>query len=196
MKIKQEQIDAAFAAAGDNKEIIAVLESLFGKRETVKFKHYTDIKTYEDACEYLGINPLPEDCSCTFTSSVDYKPTSDEIAYAKLKIIAKAIRGGEDFSFKKAIENGKYYRPWWIVCSKKYFETQLTDEERERGFLFGGDANSGADAGFACADVYTAPSSTYAYIGSRLCFYDRERCEYFCKQFKELIAEFNFIGCE
>ena len=106
MKIKQEQIDAAFAAAGDNKEIIAVLESLFGKRETVKFKHYTDIKTYEDACEYLGINPLPEDCSCTFTSSVDYKPTSDEIAYAKLKIIAKAIRGGEDFSFKKAIENG------------------------------------------------------------------------------------------
>lgn len=196
MKIKQEQIDAAFAAAGDNKEIIAVLESLFGKRETVKFKHYTDIKTYEDACEYLGINPLPEDCSCTFTSSVDYKPTSDEIAYAKLKIIAKAIRGGEDFSFKKAIENGKYYRPWWIVCSKKYFETQLTDEERERGFLFGGSAYLGAGAGFACASVYVAPSYANAAFGSRLCFYDRERCEYFCKQFKELIAEFNFIGCE
>ena len=196
MKVKQEQIDAAFAAAGDNKEIIAVLESLFGKRETVKFKHYTDIKTYEDACEYLGINPLPEDCSCTFTSSVDYKPTSDEVAYAKLKIIAKAIRGGEDFSFKKAIENGKYYRPWWIVCSKKYFETQLTDEEIERGFRFGGYANNGAYAGFACADVHNAPSDTTATIGSRLCFYDRERCEYFCKQFKELIAEFNFIGCE
>lgn len=196
MKVKQEQIDAAFAAAGDNKEIIAVLESLFGKRETVKFKHYTDIKTYEDACEYLGINPLPEDCSCTFTSSVDYKPTSDEIAYAKLKIIAKAIRGGEDFSFKKAIENGKYYRPWWIVCSKKYFETQLTDEERERGFRFGGSTTGGAFARFACALVDNAPPATNASFGSRLCFYDRERCVYFCKQFKELIAEFNFIGCE
>ena len=39
MKVKQEQIDAAFVAAGDKKEIIAVLESLFGKRQTVTFKH-------------------------------------------------------------------------------------------------------------------------------------------------------------
>lgn len=39
-----------------------------------------------------------------------------------------------------------------------------------RGLLFGGYANDGAFAGFAYANSYSAPSNSYAYFGSRLCF--------------------------
>lgn len=39
-----------------------------------------------------------------------------------------------------------------------------------RGVFFGGSANNGAHAGLAFADANNAPSSTAAYIGSRLCF--------------------------
>ena len=196
MEISQKQIDAAFNAAKGNDSMTCVLEALFGKQKKARFASYKDIKSYEDACEYLNIEPLPDDCSCTFDSSVNYKPTADEVAYAKLKVIARALRGGEEFSYKKAIENGKYYYPWWYVCTKEYFEKNLSKEEKKRGFFFGGNADDGASAGFAYGYADGAPSYTYAYIGSRLCFYDRERCDYFCEQFKELIAEYNFIGCE
>ena len=73
---------------------------------------------------------------------------------------------------------------------------ELSEEYKKRGVFFGGNAYYGADAGFACAYAINAPSHTSAYIGSRLCFYDRERCNYFCEQFKELIVQYNFIGCE
>ena len=196
MEINQKQIDAAFKAANGNDAITSVLVAIFGAQKKSRFESYKDIKSYEDACEYLNIEPLPDDCSCTFDSSVDYKPTADEVAYAKLKVIARALRGGEEFSYKKAIENGKYYYPWWYVCTKEYYEKNLSKEEKKRAFLFGGLAGNGANAGFACGSAGDAPSNAYANIGSRLCFYDRERCEYFCEQFKELIAQYNFIGCE
>ena len=38
------------------------------------------------------------------------------------------------------------------------------------GVLFGGYANSGANAGLACASSSNAPSDTAASIGSLLCF--------------------------
>lgn len=40
----------------------------------------------------------------------------------------------------------------------------------ERGVLFGGNANSGAHAGFVCAYTHHTATSTNATIGSRLCF--------------------------
>lgn len=45
-----------------------------------------------------------------------------------------------------------------------------TSAEVLRGLLFGGNAHYGATAGFACAGSSNAPSNTYAYFGSRLCF--------------------------
>ena len=51
-----------------------------------------------------------------------------------------------------------------------YHYTNIPTAETLRGVLFCGDANCGAGAGFACADSINAPSNTYAYVGSRLCF--------------------------
>ena len=51
-----------------------------------------------------------------------------------------------------------------------YHYTNIPTSEALRGVLFGGAALNGADAGFGYAYSYSAPSTTTAYIGSRLCF--------------------------
>lgn len=51
-----------------------------------------------------------------------------------------------------------------------YFYTNATSSQGLRGVYFGGDASFGARCGFLSAYTYYAPSTTAAYIGSRLCF--------------------------
>lgn len=51
-----------------------------------------------------------------------------------------------------------------------YHYTNIPTAENLRGVLFGGSASRGAFSGFAFANSANAPSSSYAYIGSRLCF--------------------------
>ena len=51
-----------------------------------------------------------------------------------------------------------------------YFYTNVVSNTGQRGVLFGGDAGSGAYAGFSYANTNHAASGTYAVIGSRLCF--------------------------
>lgn len=49
---------------------------------------------------------------------------------------------------------------------------------RSRGVLFSGNANNGANAGFAFADSPNAPSSSTSNFGSHLCFRMSERQRY------------------
>lgn len=51
-----------------------------------------------------------------------------------------------------------------------YFYTNVASNTGQRGVLFGGYAYNGAYAGFSCANAYYAASTTYTYVGSRLCF--------------------------
>ena len=52
-----------------------------------------------------------------------------------------------------------------------YFYTDIpTSGEAQRGFLVGGAANFGANAGFGCAFTRNAPSYATTNFGSRLCF--------------------------
>ena len=51
-----------------------------------------------------------------------------------------------------------------------YYYTSIPTTETLRGVLFGAAANSGVNAGFACARSLGAPSGTPANVGSRLCF--------------------------
>ena len=55
-----------------------------------------------------------------------------------------------------------------------YFYTSIPESGvSERGVLFGGPANHGANAGFVCANTNNAASNANAAIGSRLCFYPK-----------------------
>lgn len=52
-----------------------------------------------------------------------------------------------------------------------YFYTNIpTSGTAERGVLFGGLANAGANAGFVCAYTAATASNANAYVGSRLCY--------------------------
>lgn len=51
-----------------------------------------------------------------------------------------------------------------------YHYTDIPSAVTLRGMFFSGAAYHGADGGFVCAASYGAPSVSYAYFGSRLCF--------------------------
>lgn len=81
------------------------LENEFGK-ETFIPKDYETIRTFDDACTKLGIDP-----ETVFSSS----DTLDEIAYKKLKVVAKAINNG----WVPNWNNGDEYKysPWFNLSS-------------------------------------------------------------------------------
>ena len=75
-------------------------EDFFSKRE------YSDIKTFEDACNELGIDPEEE-----FNSN----DLADEVAYKKLKIVAKAINQGWEPDWDNT--NQRKYWPYFKLSS-------------------------------------------------------------------------------
>lgn len=82
-----------------------VLEKTFSKQKLVGRK-FDEIRTFEDACEQIGVNPL------SVFSDID---TYDEIAYKKLKIIAKAINQGWTPDWSNT--NQKKWWPWFDLSS-------------------------------------------------------------------------------
>ena len=85
-------------------EVKSILEESFGK-DLFSGKITDRVKTYEDACEELGIKPLNEE------ELTDLGMTPDDIAYQKLKVIIKALNEGwEPDMFDSSI--CRYY-PWF-----------------------------------------------------------------------------------
>jgi len=82
-----------------------ILTETFGD-DLFKKRSYEDIKTFEDACEELGIDPE------TVTHKND---TSDEASYKKLKIVIRAINQGwvPDWSNKSQ----QKWWPWFNLSS-------------------------------------------------------------------------------
>jgi len=126
------------------------LTEAFGE-ECFKEKGFEDIKTFEDACTELRINPV------LVFNELD---SPDEIAYKKLKVIAKAINQGWTPDWSDS-DQYKYY-PWFRVLSSGF------------GFSFSDYDYTGTDAG----------------VGSRLCFESREKSDYAAAQFVDLYKEF------
>lgn len=121
------------------------------------------IKSFEDACNHLGINPndLPV---------VDMLPEKNRksiIAYYKLTIIIRALNEGWEPNFSDWNEY-KYYN--WFYIEKDR-------DKRSSGFRYN------------VADYASANSD----IGSRLCFKNKELARYAAEQFKELYREYLLI---
>jgi hypothetical protein len=121
------------------------------------------IDSFDKACEYLGEKNRDDNCHCE-GGNRHYKAIQSMF---KLVTIAEAWNKADNFTpdFSDTIQY-KYF-PWF--------------------------AYSRTDTGFASALTYSAASSTYTYIGSRLCFKTRERAEQFGKQFIDLWNDFLLI---
>jgi hypothetical protein len=81
------------------------LENEFGT-EFFQPTDFEEIKTFEDACAKLGVDPL------TVTNEAD---TADEKAYKKLKVIVKAINNGWQPDWNNTDQ--RKYRPWFRLSS-------------------------------------------------------------------------------
>ena len=183
------QIKERFAKGSD--EAKALLKDLFGEKffSRPTLDDHTTIKTYEDACEALGIEP------------VDFANLAvpDHIkALMKLETISRALWGKNWEPKPQAEWDGKtfFWFPWFCLYTKDEAERiRRNPEDYDCAALFGGLAVYGATAGFGYLSTINRPTYTLADIGVRLCQESKEKARYFANTFAELWVEylaFNF----
>lgn len=186
IEVTEKEVKAAFDAAKSD-EVKNVLAALFCKPEDrVKpsLDDYKSIKTYEDACEALGEEPVE--------GSIGDHVDKHIIALIKLETISRAL-WGKDWQPKPDPDGSKYfYYPWFALYTQSEMDSM---SEEDRGALLGALANVGASAGFGSLDANSRSSTSTAAIGFRLCQETEEKAKYFGIQFKEIWADylaFNF----
>lgn len=185
IEVTEKEVKAAFDAAKSD-EVKNVLEALFCKPEDrikPSLDDYKSIKTYEDACEALGEEPVGD-----LGDHVD----KHIIALIKLETISRAL-WGKDWQPKPDPDGSKYfYYPWFALYTQSEMDSM---SEEDRGALLGAHAFSGASAGFGSLGANSRSSSSVADVGFRLCQETEEKAKYFGVQFKEIWADylaFNF----
>lgn len=204
IQIEKEKLQAAYKdACGCVKD---AFEKLFGENvlETAKptLDDYKTIKSYEDACDVLGLSPILSEnrnkaLCAQFPDHYDFRQNMPKhiIALMKLEIISRAL-WGKSFEPEPDAEGNKiYWYPWFALYTKDEVD-RMSDEERKSlcGALFGGHAHCGANAGFGCLYAYRRSSNSDAHIGFRLCQETEEKAAYFGRQFIELWAEYLAYG--
>ena len=185
IEVTEKEVKAAFDAAKSD-EVKNVLAALFCKPEDrikPSLDDYKSIKTYEDACEALGEEPVGD-----LGDHVD----KHIIALIKLETISRAL-WGKDWQPKPDPDGSKYfYYPWFALYTQSEMDSM---SEEDRGALLGAVAAYGASAGFGCLYATYRSSHSGASVGFRLCQETEEKAKYFGVQFKEIWADylaFNF----
>ena len=198
LTINKEKVAEVYQnASAETKEALKSLfgdESNFIDKPKPNLDDYTTIKTYEDACEALGMVPM--------LNQSDYELTDDNgymvyfpphiIALMKLETISRALWGRTWKPEPDADGSKRFYSPVFALYTKSEIDNM---DEDEQGGLLSAYAVFDADAGFGY--LYTNDRSSFerADCGFRLCQETREKALYFGKQFIELWAEylkFNF----
>nr|UWI23714.1 MAG: hypothetical protein [Bacteriophage sp.] len=124
------------------------------------YEEITDrVKTYEDACKVLGVEPINEQNA----KAQGFR--SDEIARRKLETIAAALNEG--------------WKPDW----------NNTDQYKYYPYFYIQENAKGAPAGLSCADTADAATYTSAAFGSLLCFYASRLARYAGNQFTDLYEQ-------
>lgn len=198
--INKANFDAAYAVADE--PMRKVLAALCGCAETTAqqapkptLSDYTTIRSYEDACVALGIEPVLNGSLVIADTERDEDVMdlpSHIVAQMKLEVICKALWGGEVKVYPDPAGNRVYWYPFFALYTKDEIERMNPDN---RGALLSAHACNGATAGFGCLDADHRSSYSNADGGFRLCLDTEEKAEYFGKQFIELWAEaiaFNF----
>ena len=205
IEISKQNLEAAYKVADENGK--KLLDALFGKAakaNTPNLDDYKSIKTYEDACEALGLTPIysdkePKRAVCEHINEHwDYRQDMPKhiIALMKLETISRAL-WGRNWEPKPDAEGSKrFWFPWFALWTKDEIKNL---DEHQRGALLSADANAGAFAGFGFLNTIYRSSLAYALLGFRLCQETDEKALYFGTQFVELWAEylaFNFTTGE
>ena len=125
------------------------------------YEEITDrVKTYEDACKVLGVEPINEQNA----KAQGFR--SDEIARRKLETIAAALNEG--------------WKPDWNNTDQYKYYPYFYIQENTKGK---------GSAGLSFADAHYAATTTDASVGSRLCFYASRLARYAGNQFTDLYEQ-------
>lgn len=125
------------------------------------YEEITDrVKTYEDACKVLGVEPINEQNA----KAQGFR--SDEIARRKLETIAAALNEG--------------WKPDWNNTDQYKYYPYFYIQENAKGK---------GSAGLSYAYTINAATNSYAYFGSRLCFYASRLARYASNQFTDLYEQ-------
>lgn len=149
---RQAAIKAHDEASSKGKTL---LENLFGKRvfqKDIKER----IKTFDDVIREFGDDPEE------FKNAISIMEEPDEIAYVKLKLIAKALNEGWTPDWSNG-EWDKWY-PWF----------KMDDSSSAGRFSFDGSGNRRSSSG----------------VGSRLCFKSKDLATYAGTQFLDIYKDF------
>ena len=199
IEVTEKEVKAAFGVAKSD-EVKKVLAALFCKPENKpNLDDYKTIKSYEDACEVLGEEPILNETTRMMYNNLENligEFPKHIIALMKLETISRAL-WGKDFQPKPDAEGHTwYYYPWFALYTKKEIKDMT---EKDKGALLSATAGNGAFAGFGFLAAYRHSSYASARFGFRLCQETEEKSLYFGQQFVELWAEylaFNFITGE
>lgn len=201
LKITSANYEAAYAMADEQtRKVLAVLcgrdgETTAPTKPAPTLSDYTTIRSYEDACVALGIEPtLNKSLIVRNGDSVEdlFELPKHIVAQMKLETICRALWGGEVKVYPDPKGERTYWYPWFALYTKDEMERM---NKEQRGALLSASADYGAAAGFGCLYAYDRSSYSDACGGFRLCLDTEEKAEYFGKQFVELWAEaiaFNF----
>lgn len=195
IEVTEKEVKAAFDVA-KTEEMKNVLKALFCKDEEGKpnLDDYTSIKTYEDACEALGVEPIFNEPNPIMNLyGVEYEVEPHIIALMKLETISRALWGKTWKPEPDADGSKWFYYPVFTLYTQQEIENM---DEDKRGGLLSAYAGGGAAAGFGYLYTYNRSSYAYANYGFRLCQEDSEKALYFGKQFLELWAEYLKFGFE
>lgn len=96
LKITQEKVTAAFSEANDCPKAISILTALFGKQKP-DYTDYHNIKTYEDACEAIGVKPIVRLLVEDEDGHKEEVADIAHLAYIKLCTIARALNNDPNF---------------------------------------------------------------------------------------------------
>lgn len=186
IEVTENDVKAAFQAAKTD-EMKEVLAALFCKREAPTLDNYKTIKSYEDACAALGVDPINETDESLNDLITRGIIAPRHIALMKLETISRAL-WGKDFKPIPDAEGSKiYYFPWFYLYTQSEIDNM---DDEERGALLSAIAYSGTTAGFGYLYTISRSSHAGAYIGFRLCQETEEKAVYFGKQFIKLWAEY------
>lgn len=194
MEIKIENAKAALNTADESvkKVLLALLPELKEtEAQTAVNRPITErVKTFEDACRELGEDNHLVEQYRVIEENADFTSDGHDIfTYLKLRIIAAALNEGWEPQFTE--DEWRWY-PWFTLWTEEELSEKSEEWKAARHLISTGDY-SGDYAGFACSRSLTAPSTTTADVGFRLCFKSEALATYCGKQFISLWADFNLI---
>lgn len=173
---QQNELTAVYTQLNDEQK--AVLNDIFGE-DTFKPKDIRDrVKTFEDACTVLGIDPDE-------WKKKHLMFDKDVLAYLKLRVITQALNEGW---YPKFTEDERRYYPWFYILTQEEYDNLSAEEKRRCVGRASFNANAYGGLVYAYANVASSYSS--ANSGARLAFSNYDLAVYAGKQFIDIWADF------